>query len=141
MSSIKIELGSPIIDGMPLSFRAPCNCNAVTGLKVCYRDDEVTDFIFCTFADAHGNDLTGLGNLFAAGAMVRVVLDTVNEKAYIQNADTNAYLEGKFATKLPLPPTAQVGQFVKVAAVDATGRVTATEAVTVAIYAGETGDV
>lgn len=96
MANIKIELGHPIIEGMPLSFRAPCNCTEVNGIKVSYPDGEDTAFIVFSFADAHGNDLTGLGNLFAANAMVRVVLDPSNAKAYIQNADTNAYLEGKF---------------------------------------------
>lgn len=96
MSNIKIELGHPIIDGMPLSFRAPCNCNKVTGIKVEWQDGDDGYFIVFSFADAHGNDLTGLGNLFAAGAMVRVVLDIPNAKAFIQNADTNAYIEGTF---------------------------------------------
>lgn len=97
MANIKIELGHPIIDGMPLSFRAPCNCNDVTGLKVIYHVGEDTFFVVFSFADAHGNNLKDLTNLFAAGAMVRVVLDTANAKAFIQNADTNAYLEGKFS--------------------------------------------
>lgn len=129
MANIKIELGHPIIDGMPLSFRAPCNCNEVNGIKVQWQDGEDSYFIEFTFADAHGNDLTGLGNLFAEGAMVRVVLDIPNAKAYIQNADTNAYLEGQFATKLPMPPTAKVGQIVKITEVDENGAVIATEAV------------
>ena len=97
MANIKIELGHPIVDGMPLSFRAPCDCNETEGIKVIYKDGEETRFIVFTFADAHGNDLTGIGNLFAKDAMVRVVLDTVNAKAYIQNADTNAYLEQRLA--------------------------------------------
>ena len=49
-----------------------------------------------SFADAHGNDLGDLDNLFAEGAMVKVILDTDTNKAFIQNADTNAYLEKKF---------------------------------------------
>ena len=101
MANIKIELGHPVIDGMPLSFRAPCNCNEVTGIKVMWPDGEDIHFIVFSFADAHKNDLTGLGNLFAANAMVRVVLDTANAKAYLQNADTNAYLEAALAGKLP----------------------------------------
>lgn len=129
MANIKIELGHPIIDGMPLSFRAPCNCNEVNGIKVQWQDGEDAYFIEFSFADAHGNDLTGLGNLFAEGAMVRVVLDAPNAKAFIQNADTNAYLEGQFSKKLPMPPKAQVGQFVKVTEVDENGAVKATETV------------
>ena len=106
MANIKIELGHPIIDGMPLSFRAPCNCTEVSGIKVSYLDGENTAFIVFSFADAHGNDLTGLGNLFAANAMVRVILDPKNAKAYIQNADTNAYLEAKFKGAAVVPVVA-----------------------------------
>lgn len=108
MANIKIELGHPVIDGMPLSFRAPCNCTEVTGIKVSYPDGEDTAFIVFSFADAHGNDLTGRGNLFAANAMVRVVLDISSAKAYIQNADTNKYLEGKFETLTPITSTTDI---------------------------------
>ena len=108
MSNIKIELGHPIIDGMPLSFRAPCNCSEVSGLKVTYPEGDGTASAVFSFTDAHGNDLTGLGDLFAANAMVRVVLDTANAKAYIQNADTNAYLEGKFKGSTVVPVTADI---------------------------------
>lgn len=102
MANIKIELGHPVIDGMPLSFRAPCNCTAVSGIKVSYMDGDNTAFIVFSFVDAHGNNLAGLGNLFAAGAMVRVVLDISGAKAYIQNADTNKYLEGRFENLTPI---------------------------------------
>ena len=98
MANIKIELGHPVIEGMPLSFRAPCNCTEVNGIKVTYPDGENTAFIVFSFADAHGNNLAGLGNLFTANAMVRVILDPSKAKAYIQNADTNKYLEGRFET-------------------------------------------
>lgn len=107
MANIKIELGHPVIDGMPISFRAPCNCNEVTGIKVEWQDGEGAKFIVFSFADAHGNNLKGLTNLFAAGAIVRVVLDTANAKAFIQNADTNAYLEGKFSEAMTAAENAQ----------------------------------
>jgi hypothetical protein len=81
-----------------LTFKAPCNCDEVTGLIVYYPNVETdtetsTKFVF---KDTHGNELTGLGNLFLADSYVKVVLDTVNGFAYIQNADTNKYLEDKF---------------------------------------------
>lgn len=101
MANIKIELNGPIFDGQPLSFKAPCNCTAVTGINVVSLDGEKTVSNVFTFTDAHGNTLTGIGNLFAAGAMVRVILDTSAKKAYIQNADTNAYLEAQLASKAP----------------------------------------
>lgn len=137
MQKIRVDTSYTIVDGSEVIFIAPCDCNEIDGLKVYYPDGEK---VF-TFKDAHGNALTGLGNLFAAGAYVKAILDVTNGHAYIQNADTNAYLEGKFKTKVPVPPNAQVGQFVKVASVDTAGRVTATEAVTIETYAGETGDV
>ena len=91
MANIKIESVCPLYDGMPVTFKAPCDCTAVTGLKVCY-DTTAQTF---TFRDAHGNDLTGIGNLFAAGAYVKAILDTTSGYAYLQNADTNKYLEDK----------------------------------------------
>lgn len=101
MANIKIALDYTIIDGQPLSFKAPCDCTAVTGIKVEYPDGESTVSTVFSFADAHGTTLAGLGNLFAKGAMVRVLLDTGSNKAYIQNADTNAYLEAQLNGKAP----------------------------------------
>jgi hypothetical protein len=64
-----------------------------------YYPDGSKEFVF---KDAHGNVLTGLGNLFSTGAYVKAILDITNGYAYLQNADTNAYLEGKFDSKAPL---------------------------------------
>lgn len=99
MANIKIALDYTIIDGQPLSFKAPCDCTAVTGIKVEYPDGEGTASTVFSFADAHGTALAGIGNLFTAGAMVRVLLDTVAQKAYVQNANTNSYLEKQLAGK------------------------------------------
>ena len=96
MANIKVELSYEIVDGQPLTFKAPCNCSQITGIKVEYPNGENTAFQVFSFADAHGNDLTGIGNLFAEGAVVKVILDTTENKAFIQNADTNAYLEDRF---------------------------------------------
>ncbi len=49
---------------------------------------------------------------------------------------------GAIAQSLPMPAgTAQAGQFLQVSAVDDTGKVTATQAVTIAVYGGETEEV
>ena len=96
MVNIKIDLSHPIIDGMPLSFKAPCDCAAVSGIRVTYPEGNSTASTEFTFADAHGNALTHANHLFAAGAIVRVILDTDTNKAFLQNADTNAYLEDRF---------------------------------------------
>ena len=100
MSKARIVLDTPIYDGISLTFKAPCDCSAVDGIIVYYRDltEETSEQCTATFTfkDAHGNTLTGIGNLFSEGAYVKVILDTNNGYAYIQNADTNGYLEEKF---------------------------------------------
>lgn len=97
MASIKAEVNFTISDGCSIVFRAPCDASAVTNLIVYYPNTsgETTSHTF-TFKDAHGNNLANIDNLFASGAMVKVILDIVNSSVYIQNADTNAYLESKF---------------------------------------------
>lgn len=101
MANIKVMLKEVLHDGASVTFKAPCNCSDVTGLVVYYPaivDNEyVTEHKSFTFKDAHLNDLSSVGNLFAKDAYVKATLDTVNGYAYIQNADTNAYLEGVFA--------------------------------------------
>lgn len=101
MANINVELSHKIIDGEPLTFKAPCDCSSVTGIKVEYPNGEDMAFKVFAFADAHGNNLTAVDNLFSKGAMVKVILDIASSKAFVQNADTNAYLEGKFASKAP----------------------------------------
>jgi hypothetical protein len=97
MANIKIELDYELIDGQPVTFAAPCDCAAITGLKV-YHSGGSKVF---TFKDAHGNTLTGIGNLFTKGAYVKAILDVGSGSAYLQNADTNAYLEAQLASKAP----------------------------------------
>lgn len=96
MSKIRLDADHTLVDGESLTFNAPCDCNKVDGIIVYYPNasGKETSKAFC-FTDSHGNDLTGLGNLFMSGAHVKVVLDTVNSRAFLQNADTNAYLEDK----------------------------------------------
>ena len=108
MAKIKIISECPLYDGMPVTFKAPCDCTAVDGLTVAYGTMSQN----FGFRDAHGNDLAGIGNLFAEGAYVKAIQNTVNGYAYIQNADTNKYLEDKFAGKADLQngkvPTSQL---------------------------------
>lgn len=94
MAKIKVVSDRPLIDGMAVTFRAPCDCNAVDGLTVSYLGVSKN----FTFRDAHGNNLAGLGNLFAQHVLIKAVLDTTNSAAYVQNADTNKYLEEKIGT-------------------------------------------
>lgn len=96
MADVKIALNTPIYDGMPITFKAPCACTEVTKLQVQYLSEtgkaETTYYII---VDSHGVSVAGLGNLFAKGAYVRVILDTRTHRAYLQNADSNSYIEGK----------------------------------------------
>ena len=101
MANVKVNLDYPIEDGMSLTFKAPCNCTEVTGLKVYYKEltplSETDKSAIFIFKDAHGSTLTNIGNLFMSDSYVKVILDTTHRFAYIQNQDTNSYLEKKFS--------------------------------------------
>ena len=100
MAYIKIDLNGILMDGHNVTFKAPCDCTAIDGLRVCYIENSTLKEKIFTMKDAHGNTLTGLGNLFEEGAYVHAILDTENMFAYLQNADTNGYLEGNFKNTL-----------------------------------------
>ena len=103
MANIILTLDHTIQDGEDIKFKAPCACNEVAGLTVNYPEESgdgviTTSTKTFTFRDSHGNDLTGLGELFVEGAYVKVIVDTENGYAYLQNADTNGYLEEKIGS-------------------------------------------
>lgn len=95
MAQIRVDLREPMLDGMDIKFLAPCDCSAITGLLVCYPTEDSTATKAFSFRDSHGNDLTGLGNLFLQGSIVKVTVDVGNGYAYLQNAATNGYIESK----------------------------------------------
>lgn len=102
---IQVVIDHFIEDGSEIKFKAPVDCSAITKLRVQYTDElgAVTSKVFA-FADANGNDVGEISNLFAAGTIVKVVLDLDADAngtyaAFVQNADTNAYLETKLASK------------------------------------------
>lgn len=95
MANIRVDSPVTIYDGLALTFRSPADCSHVTGLIVYYPDRLETASQVFQFADAHGNNIGDL-DLFAENAVVKVILDTDTNLAFVQNADTNAYLEGKF---------------------------------------------
>lgn len=108
MPKIRIDRAFPIINGQPLTFQSPANCSDITGLIIYYPEGDVTTSKEFAFVDAHGVDVgSGTISLFAENALVKIVLDTEAGKAYVQNADTNAYLEGKLAKKAPAPIISQ----------------------------------
>lgn len=96
MANIRVNSLVPVFDGQPLTFRSPADCSAVSGLIVYYPDGDATASKVFQFADAHGNNVGEL-DLFAADVVVKVILDMDKSLAFVQNADTNAYLERRLA--------------------------------------------
>lgn len=95
MANIKITSKFPLYNGMPITFRAPCDCTAVEGLTVCYGTTEKR----FAFVDAHCTPLAGIDNLFAAGAYLRAILNTEEGLAHLQNADNNGYIFGHISDR------------------------------------------
>lgn len=95
--NIRVDLNTSIKDGTEVVFRSPVDCSQVTGLKVYYRgvDGNTASQVF-VLADAHGNNVGDIDHLFAENVVVKVILDVTTGMAFVQNADTNAYLEGRF---------------------------------------------
>ncbi|MBR5198507.1 MAG: hypothetical protein IKW20_01600 [Bacteroidales bacterium] len=90
--NIRVNLNSTIADGTEVKFRSPADCSQVTGLSI-YHTGGKTEF---AFADANGNDVGDIDHLFAENAVVKVILDVTAGMAFVQNADTNAYIERTF---------------------------------------------
>lgn len=81
--NIVISSNEPIGTGTLLKFTAPCSDVDVTGgLKI-------NDTVY-TVVDSLGNTVTGTakGGFWGNGAQVSVILNSTNNKAYIQNAAT-----------------------------------------------------
>lgn len=97
MANIRVDIDYTIINGTAITFRSPCDCSAITGLKV-YFPNEMKNIVSqeFKFVDAHNEDITEISDLFAENAIVKVIIDADRRLAFVQNADTNAYLEGRF---------------------------------------------
>lgn len=95
--NIKVNYPRTINDGTELVFRSPVDCSQVTGLIVHYPVDDKDASQEFAFADAHGNNVGDIDHLFAENVVVKVILDVTSGMAFVQNADTNAYLEARFA--------------------------------------------
>ena len=92
MSNIIVDYNAPIQDGTEVVFRSPVDCSQITGLKVNYSGGS-QEFML---ADAHGNNVGDIDHLFAEDVVVKVILDVDAGMAFVQNADTNSYLEYRF---------------------------------------------
>jgi hypothetical protein len=102
---ISVAVNFTVVDGSEIKFRSPAACSAITGLSVQYPDEfGVTTTKEFAFADAHGNNVGDIDHLFAENAVVKVILDVTKAMAFVQNADTNAYLESRIdGVDLSLP--------------------------------------
>ncbi len=98
MPKIRVDLEATVINGQALTFKSPADCSNITGLIIYYPVGDSTTSKTFQFADAHGNNVGGK-SLFANDVLVKVLLDTELNRAYVQNADTNAYLEAKLSEK------------------------------------------
>lgn len=101
MAKIRVDLNHAPRDGETVAFKAPCDASSITGLVVYYADGDVAKSKDFTLTDAHGGNIGVLNNIFAKNAIVKVILDTDKNNAFIQNADTNTYLENRFSSLKP----------------------------------------
>lgn len=67
----------PAVNGEEITIQTPCNCSEVTGVQI-----NNTTF---PFYDTLGNSLENITGLFAKDSLIRVLIDTVNVRAYILN--------------------------------------------------------
>lgn len=97
MANIRVDLNYDIKDGSEIVFRSPVDCSAITGLAVyCTAENGATSAYEFALTDAHGQDVGNIDHLFAENVVVKVILDVTAGKAYVQNADTNDYIERTF---------------------------------------------
>ena len=97
MSNIRVDVDYTIKDGTEIMFRSPVDCSQVTGLIVYYPglDGNTVSKVF-TLSDAHGNNVGDIDHLFADDVVVKVILEVTKGMAFVQNADTNTYIENTF---------------------------------------------
>lgn len=79
--NITLPEGAVVCNGKQVTFRAPCDCVGVTGIAI-----EGVTYALLDTTDAPVNSISA----FVTGALVTVVLDTENNKAYIQNGSAAA---------------------------------------------------
>ncbi len=94
--NIRVDFNTSIMDDTEAVFRSPVDCSQITGLIVYYKENGSTASQEFALADAHGNNVGDIDHLFAENVVVKVILDVTHGMAFVQNADTNAYLEGRF---------------------------------------------
>lgn len=84
--NVKLPDNTPICNGKQITFRAPCDCEGVTGINI---DGDTYDLLSTV------NEPVSKGGTFISGALVSVIIDTDNNKAYIQNSPSDTYIYTK----------------------------------------------
>lgn len=111
MANIKITVEGPLMDGHRITFKAPCDCSMVEKLDVRYMEGSTQKSKLFTMKDSLENDLTGVGNLFTAGAYVSVVLNPNDGSAYLLNANTSVTpVDNLESDRADLPLSARQGK-------------------------------
>ena len=98
MSSVKLTLPGTMVPttGMQVNFIAPCNCTEAGSITI--------DDIRYTVVDTLGQPIGGTGCMWAAGALVSVLLDTTNSRAYLLNPGSVGRLSpSQYGDELPSP--------------------------------------
>lgn len=86
--ALTLPAGVQAVNGKQISFVAPCSSLDAECM--------VLDNVEYAFVDAASETVAGSVYAWDKGAVVSVILNTIEGKAYVQNANTNVYLEGKF---------------------------------------------
>ena len=73
--TVTLPVGTTVVNGKQVTFRAPCDCTGISGI--------VIDGTTYTLVDATTEQITG--HTFKKDAMVSVIMDTENNKAFVQN--------------------------------------------------------
>lgn len=68
---------TPAVNGEELTILTPCDCTGIEGVQI--------NGVVFPFYDACGNSLYGKTDLFAEGSLIRVLIDTTNNRATILN--------------------------------------------------------
>lgn len=87
--NLTLPYGELAITGKQITFVAPCESAGLTHIII--QNDEFE------LVDSSGNNI--IAGAFTSGAMVSVILNVENKKAYIQNADINSQLKESFVGK------------------------------------------
>lgn len=100
MANIRVDVPYTIKDGSEIVFRSPVDCSAITGLVVyCTAENGSVTASEFALTDAHGQNVGNIDHLFSENVIVKCILDVTAGKAYVQNADTNDYIERTFIKK------------------------------------------